>query len=513
MLRFVVPALAGVFAVFAVASCSDQSNGTFAGGTPEAGPEDAGVDSGDLTKGLLLKGIIITEGDPIDGELLIVPGGIIGCLQPGDTCAQDPRAAGVPTIEADVISPGIIDTHNHILFDIFDNSDWLPLQLYTNHEDWTKEVHYTEMVDVKQCLEDASQGKPTWCPAKYDGAGSLKCEMEKWGELKGLVAGTTSIVGLAGASFPCFGSLSRSIDTEYNGLDSDLVQTSALFPPSKTSADGVCANFTSGNTTSYIIHCGEGTDAKALAEFGKLGTASTTPECLYAEPTAITHGTAFTAAEFATMKTKGMKLVWSPASNNALYGATTNVPAALDAGVLVALAPDWSMGGSQNMLDEMRFAKKWSDDHWSKRLSAKDIHTMSTKNAATVLGLETKLGTLKEGYVADVFAVSGDKSKPYDAILAATPKEVRFSIVGGSVLYGDADLRKLGAGGSTCEDFDACGAAKFICVSEPVNQHDKLDQTFAQIQTALEAAMTDIDTSKPATAYKFAPVAPVVACK
>ena len=175
--------------------------------------------------------------------------------------------------------PGLVDTHNHILFDIFDDSDWLPKQLYQNHDDWTKDTNeprYTVMVDVKQCLEDASQGKPMWCPAKFDGAGNLKCEMEKWGELKGLAAGTTSIVGLPGTALPCYESLARTIDTQFNGLATDKVQTAAILP-SKTTADGVCANYASGKTAAYLIHIGEGLDATALAEFTKLGTLTTTP--------------------------------------------------------------------------------------------------------------------------------------------------------------------------------------------------------------------------------------------
>ena len=39
------------------------------------------------------------------------------------------------------------------------------------------------------------------------------------------------------------------------------------------------------------------------------------------------------------MAAYGMKLTWSPKSNVALYGATTDIPAALAAGVLVSLAP------------------------------------------------------------------------------------------------------------------------------------------------------------------------------
>jgi cytosine/adenosine deaminase-related metal-dependent hydrolase len=506
-----------------LASCADQTNGSFPklpdaedGGGDDAGSEDGGGVTGDKSRGFLLSGTVIGPSGPFDGQVLVGSDGVIACAEAGTTCEKDPKAEGVARIAADVIAPGLIDTHNHILFDIFDNSDWAPTKTYQNHDDWTKatnEPRYPVMVDVKQCLEDASQGKPTWCPAKFDGAGSLKCEMNKWGELKGLVAGETSIVGLAGSALPCFDGLVRSIDTQWNGLGSDKIQTSALFPPSKTTADGVCRNYGTGTTNAFLIHCGEGIDARSLDEFATLGTVTTTPECLYHQATAVTHGTAFTAAQFATMKQKGMKLTWSPASNVALYGQTTNIPAALDAGVLVSLAPDWSMGGSQNMLDEMRFAKKWSDTKWGGRLKAQDLVTMSTANAATVLGLGDRLGKIAKGYLADIFAVTGDKGAPYEAILAATPKTVRFTMIGGRLFYGDAELKSAGNNGA-CEDLDVCGATKFVCVADPTKTSDKLNQTFAQVKAALEAAMVDIDQVRPdrGTGPSFAPLAPVVAC-
>jgi cytosine/adenosine deaminase-related metal-dependent hydrolase len=94
------------------------------------------------------------------------------------------------------------------------------------------------------------------------------------------------------------------------------------------------------------------------------------------------HGTAFTATEFATMAEKGMTLTWSPA----LYGKTADIPAALTA-VTVALAPDWSMGGSQNLLDEMHLADFSDNGHWNNILAAKDLVLMATSNAAAVLAL------------------------------------------------------------------------------------------------------------------------------
>jgi cytosine/adenosine deaminase-related metal-dependent hydrolase len=510
--------------VVVIASCSDQTNPT--ADTPPVGPaDDAGTDApppgdssvtGDPSKGFLLNGTVLGESGPFDGQVLTLPDGTIGCAEPGTACEADPRAAGVAVVTIDgVIAPGLIDTHNHILFDIFDDSDWLPTKTYLNHDDWTKdsnEPRYTVMVDVKQCLEDASQGKPVWCPPKFDGAGQLKCEMEKWGELKALVAGTTSVVGLAGSPLPCYASLARSIDTPYNGLGSDKVQTAAILP-SATTADGVCRNYANDKTDAYLIHIGEGVDQKARDEFTKLGTLTTTTGCLYAPETAITHGTSFTATEFAAMKAKDMKLTWSPASNMALYGATTNIPLALDNGILVSVAPDWSMGGSQNMLDELRFAKKHSDTAWAGRLSAQDLFMMATKNAAVVLGVADKIGTIKKGMLADLFVVKGKRTTPYDAIVSSFAKDVALTMVGGKVLYGDADLRVIGAGGSSCEDFDTCGSPKFLCVAEPGQTVDKRNQTYAQIHDVLEAAMKDIDVARPATiGGNFSPVAPVAGC-
>ena len=127
----------------------------------------------------------------------------------------------------------------------------------------------------------------------------------------------------------------------------------------------------------------------------------------------------FTTTEYDLMAAAGMKLTWSPASNVALYGSTNDLALAIDAGLTISLAPDWSMGGSRNMLDEMRFAHNWDDAHYGDILTTKDIVEMSTANAAAVLALADTIGRLEPGYKADLFVVGGDVSVPYDALVAA----------------------------------------------------------------------------------------------
>jgi hypothetical protein len=502
-----------VAALLTLLACSDDpatKNPTGSGGSGGTGG-DGGIGPGGIGGGdgpnLVLQGTIVTPDEVIEGQIRI-EGTLIACVAAGDACyAEDPDARLVVT--NGVIAPGLVDTHNHILFDVFDDDDWLPSLpptctdaadceaspycgpgdcscvnstcKYRDHTQWPNESEYAHMLDYKQCLEDASQGKPPWCPLELDGAGDLRCEMDKWGELKGLVAGTTSIVGLPGTSAACFGSLARSVDVEQNDLEADRIQTSALFPPSDSSANGACANFQSGDTVAYLIHVGEGTNATALGELAELFSVTTPDGCLFAPQTAVTHGTAFGAAELEQMAGAGMKLTWSPASNVALYGSTTDIPAAVTAGLTISLAPDWSMGGSQNLLDELRFAATWDDDHFGDVLDSRALVQMATSNAAAVLGLDDVLGRIEVGLLADLVVVETSGGDPYDALVAATPAEVTLVLVGGTVLYGAGSLEALPG---DCENLSICGADKFLCVAEP-DPNDKLGQTLADIETAL----------------------------
>ena len=502
-----------------IASCrSDDPNtvpGPPTGGWGGTSSGDGG-NGGFVTGAFILQGTVVTPDQTFDGQVL-VDGDTIVCAAEGTECENvDETAIVIDT--GGIIAPGLIDTHNHILFDIFDESDWAPNLptcsvpsdcnvssycnddcdcvgtqcMYLDHDQWPDEDEYALMLDYKQCLADASQGKPVWCPQQYDGDGKLKCEMDKWGEMKGLVAGTTSIVGLPGNSSKCFGSLSRSIDVSQNDLGDDTVQTSALFPPSGSSADGVCANFTDGDTEAYLIHVGEGVNQNALDEFATLFNMTSTAGCLYAPQTTITHGTAFGSNEFAQMAAAGMKLTWSPASNVALYGTTADIPAALAEGLTISLAPDWSMGGSQNLLDELAFAKAWSQSNgWG--LTDKQLLEMVTINAAAVLALADKLGRLEAGYLADIVVFEGDSSDPYGTIVSATPADVSLVMVGGVTLYGDDAYELLvSADIMPCSTVDVCGSHKFLCAAE-ASSEDKLNQSYEDIRDALEAGLTDLD--------------------
>ena len=120
-------------------------------------------------------------------------------------------------IDIVTIFPGMIDTHNHILFDVFDEDDWSPTQVYEHHNQWPSETGYDAMKDCYDYLLDSSAL----------GGVNIDCEVLKYGEIKGLISGTTSILGAPkGSPQLCFQSLARSIDGSYN----DLPETARPMP-------------------------------------------------------------------------------------------------------------------------------------------------------------------------------------------------------------------------------------------------------------------------------------------
>jgi hypothetical protein len=209
--------------------------------------------------------------------------------------------------------------------------------------------------------------------------------------------------------------------------------------------------------------------------------------------------------------------VWRPKSNVSLYGLgtdlsrTANIPAAIERGITVALGTDWSISGSQNLLDELRFADQIDNAQWGDVLSPKLLVQMVTKNAARALGLQTVLGELASGHKADLLVIGGDRARPYDALLAAAPRDIRLVAVGGRILYGDMALRSLAATTPACDSLDICGVNKFACVAQPGGaSSDLLGQRYDDLRGKIVSEMSKYDEKKLTEA--FAPPAELCKC-
>src|SRR5262249_31891862 len=95
----------------------------------------------------------------------------------------------------------------------------------------------------------------------------------------------------------------------------------------------------SGRLRALLVHLSEGNpaDASARREFRMLNALG-----LMGPGLVVVHGTALGADEFQLMAEKDVGLVWSPRSNDELYGGTTDIALAMRLGVKVAIGPDWS---------------------------------------------------------------------------------------------------------------------------------------------------------------------------
>lgn len=493
-----------------IAGTAGNAGSAGTGGTGGTAPTCEPVDPAEIvtvgsTNNVLLRGMVVAPTGEFQGEVLI-ESDTLTCV--AASCSTSPGAATAHIVETHgIILPGLIDAHNHVLFDIFDERHWTPAQPYTNHLQWVNEPKYDAMLDAKQYLN--GQGTPSV---------PLSCELDKYGEMKGVVGGSTTIIGHTGTNRTCFGSLARTAEQASNGLGADNIQVSSLYPPSASSANGVCANYADGSTRAYLIHCGEGIDDISRNEINTLGTVTDPDNCLYAPQTTLVHATAFGDAELNIMAAHGMSLVWSSAVNVFLYGggtdltATPNIPLALQKGINVALGADWSIGGSQNMLDEMRFADKIDNLEFGDVITPKMLFEMATINSAKAMALQDVIGTLEVGKKADLFVIGGDALNPYDTLLASTPTDVRLVMVGGRVLYGDLTLQPLGPTNPGCETIDICCHQKFVCVAAPsMSATDKFGQTWAEITGNLAQGLAEYDALQ-LSQWTWSPMTPVVRC-
>lgn len=495
-------------------------SGAGGGGACNPGADPVLMSTGDADK-VLLQGTIVLPGqnpNVLVGEVLVV-GDMITCV--AASCANSPGAASASVVKTNgIIVPGLVDSHNHVLFNTFDDDDWSAQIAYADHDGWSNDSQ--DIIDAKQWLNGEVYKNGITSPVK------LGCELGKYGEIKAVIAGTTSVLGHIGTATgnACFGSLARTLSD--NAADfpfTDKIQVSALTPPSSSTANSVCSNYTDGDTNSFVIHLGEGVlGSPCHTEWAALKAAPTSPTngnmpgCLNVSKTTLVHANAFNDAELAEIAAAGMSIVASVHVQVSLYGlgtdysVTTNIPKARSLGINVGIGPDWSLGGSINMLDELRWVELVDAMEWGDVLTPEDIVEMATMGSAKAMQLQSYIGSIAVGKFADIAVIRGDTANPYDAILAAQPDDVVLTMVNGVSIYGDMALKPLGPANPGCETLDLCCGPKFLCVAEAGGTAaNKLGQTLPQIVAAIEDGYMQ---SLPADNYQqYLPIAPLFKCQ
>lgn len=387
------------------------------------------------------------------GEVMIDAAGSIACVD--CDCGGAPGAADASIVDCPegVISPGLINTHDHISF--ANNPPYVALDptiRYDHRHEWRK---------------GAGPNKP-----QIKTAGTAPGIIVQFAELRFVMSGATSAVSAGGKA-----GLLRNLDagTQLEGLTIKAVE-SDTFPHDDAGGkmlDMGCDYGGSPTTAEdiaefdgYLPHISEGVNLAARNEF--LCASAPGEYDIIAPQTSIVHAVGLTADDVGVIRKDLAKVIWSPRSNVSLYGNTASVTLMDALGVPIALGTDWMPSGSMNILRELRCADELNTTYFNGHFTDADLWKMVTTHGALAVGGEGGVGMLKPAYVADISIFNGKDRKDHRAVVGAGVEDVVLVLRGGTPLYGDLALMDSPAiGGGDCELLeDVCGVAKKACVAK-----------------------------------------------
>ncbi|HEY3445016.1 MAG TPA: thrombospondin type 3 repeat-containing protein [Myxococcales bacterium] len=395
----------------------------------------------------LLVGTILTPGKVFrGGQVLIDAAGKIECVD-CDCSATAANAATVTCPDA-VVSPGLINTHDHIPYAVTGPKP--TTERYEQRHDWRHGLRGHTKISTT-----STATPPT-----------TSAQAIAWSELRFLVGGATSSVSSGSAK-----GFLRNLDDAAN--EEGLGQPAAdfeTFPLSDGSFDGQptsgCSAYPSikaGSVDAWLPHIGEGIDAVAHNEMLCTESTANGGKDVINDKTGVIHGVAVLSGDVDLFAQDRAKLIWSPRSNVSLYGATAPVTLYARLGATIALGTDWLPSGSMNMLRELQCAALLNDSYYGHFFSDEELWAMVTANAALTCAMDDAIGTLKPGLFADVSIFAKNGHVDYRAVIDAQPKDVLLVLQGGKALYGDSAV--VGVLATGCEDLAVCTVAKKVCAA------------------------------------------------
>ena len=428
----------------------------------------------------ILTGRIVTmtgEGAVFDGGVLVQSGKIASVWSGSNIpTAHD----GIEVIETDgTIYPGLIDLHNHMHYNHIPLWDFevhlSPTSRseeggYTNRYQWGNNYDYGPSITwMKTNIQSSSR----W---------DMTTQQMKFAEVQAVAGGVTAVQGSPSSGTDAWDSmLSRNVEL-YN-FGQDGMSTCAVCGAADDDYTGshLISQNQSGSLNAWFVHLSEGVDSSSKAEFDSLYEKG-----LIMDETVVIHGTALDASQFEKMAEKGAGLVWSPISNLLLYGDTTNVVAADNAGVKISLAPDWGPSGSKSNLHELKTADLWNRDVLNGHFSDYELAQMVTSNAAEISNWQEFVGQIQVGMYADLVVLDTFHENPYRNLIEAIDRDVRLTIVQGKAVFGDVDLM-TSLQGEGWEYINGSGFSKAVDVTS-VSVEDG-SQTWESIESGLAMAM------------------------
>ena len=381
--------------------------------------------------------VLLPEGHGLDHAVLIRFNGSIGAVADFDSVRDDyPHAAVLDCRGKAVLSPGFVNAHEHPAYSwAFPDPNLNPG--YDHRDEWR--LGLNDKVKL-----------PSPQPHRFDPEDPRTNAILVAMELRHLLGGATTIAGSGGVP-----GVIRNIYRHKRRGDPALYDAEAdvsTFPFSFRVMEDLKEECAGGEAyrfptpagghlmfMAYVPHVGEGrlSNCAARAEVARYLKRAQRRDRRYS----LVHGVATDREDYALMHEFDVTLVWSPRSNLALYGETVDIAGALESGVRIALSTDWSPSGSFNMREEFVCARRVAKEA-GVTLSGKALWRMATINGAYALGLEDRFGALRPGLWADLVLVKHDGRDPYDAVLAATDRDILATWIDGRAVLRSASLNE-----------------------------------------------------------------------
>lgn len=289
-----------------------------------------------------------------------------------------------------VVFPGLINSHDHLDFDLFPQ---LGNHIYNNYVEWGNYIHHAFKDEIAAVLN---------VPV------ALRTQ---WGIYKNLLAGVTTVVNHGKKLTPGNGLI--TVFEQYQSLHSvKLEQRWKLKLNNPTHLGKLLA-----------VHIGEGLDAGAYEEIDSLLSWN-----VLQRPLVGIHGIAMDARQ-----AKGFRaLVWCPESNYFLIGKTARIDV-LKEQLSVLFGTDSTLSGNWNIWHHLRLALQEG------LLTTYELwHSLNVLPAA-IWGLDT--GIIAPGYDADlVVAKTKDNDYSVNGVLGIDPENILLVMHQGQIRLFDEML-------------------------------------------------------------------------
>lgn len=318
--------------------------------------------------------------------------------------------------------PGLINSHDHLDFDLFPK---LGNRVYNDYTEWGTDIHA-----VNKHLIDPVLQVPR----------DLRVQ---WGVYKNLLNGVTTVVHhghYVSAPDACI-----EVFQNCNMLHSVQLEKGWRLKLNKPW----------GNGWPWAIHIGEGTNAKAWQEINTLINWN-----IFKKKLIGIHGVAMDARQAKAFA----GLVWCPDSNFFLLGATAAINQ-LKHSTSIVFGTDSTLSAGWNTWEQVRLARKTG------LLTDQELFNALTISPAALWN-KPQVGALQEGMQADiVIARQKGQAGSLDSFFAINPEDILLVLKQGKiVLFDESLLHQLHLSGQAMQGYSTIGvnnAGKYVAGDLP----------------------------------------------